>query len=166
MKRHAFKITNRSQLSNSTKRKKKLKKLKFPKLKFCIQVDYVVNEDLSRDGLSPNDSFESSSLSLSVGDPSPSSDDCAAENLNDVIILSQTQQPQNAAASAYASSTTTGMPQDAVAAAAATSSIIPAIQQVATSSPSAASLAMANTSLVSFQCNCRNRRMHCSQMKS
>ena len=65
-----------------------------------------MNDELSRDGLSPNDSFESSSLSLSVGDPSPSSDDCvggggggggaigsgaSGDNLNDVIILSQTQ---------------------------------------------------------------------------
>ena len=52
-----------------------------------------MNEDLSRDGMSPDDSFESSSLSLSVGDPSPSSDDGGAENLSDVIILSQTHPP-------------------------------------------------------------------------
>ena len=53
---------------------------------FNFQLDYIVNnatngnhntnhEDLSRDGLSPDGSFESSSLSLSAGDPSPSSDD-------------------------------------------------------------------------------------------
>lgn len=52
------------------------------------QVDYIINEELSRDGLSPNDSFESISLNLSMSDPSVEEHN---ENLYDLMIGQSSQ---------------------------------------------------------------------------